>query len=258
MNNPEVSIIIATFNAEKTLRKALESVKNQSFQNWECIVVDGASKDGTVEVIKEYIKTDGRFRFISEPDKGIYDAFNKGFRMAKGEWVYYLGADDIIYPESIKQLETYLKGWDVDIVYGNVMEKLPDGRKYKGKVSTYEALPNSMLASHQAIFTRRSLLRRLNGFDLDFKIIGDMDFYVRAHLTKQCSAKFVDNLIIAEFAVGGVSSNKWGCFKEEVLIWKKNKLKLSFLLFQLCRLLWMLFKDIFKINKSFPVFRFLI
>lgn len=72
-----VSIVIATYNSKKTLRRALDSVKNQSYQDWECVIVDGASKDGTVEIIKEYKNKDFRFRYISEPDNGIYDAFNK-------------------------------------------------------------------------------------------------------------------------------------------------------------------------------------
>ena len=79
-----VSIIIATYNSGKTLRRALDSVLNQSYQDWECIVVDGASKDNTIGIVKEYVKKDSRFRYISEPDHGIYDAFNKGWKMAKG------------------------------------------------------------------------------------------------------------------------------------------------------------------------------
>ena len=89
-----VSIIIATYNSEKTLRRALDSVLNQTYQDWECIVVDGASKDNTIEIVKEYVSKDTRFRYVSEPDHGIYDAFNKGWKMAKGEWVMYLGSDD--------------------------------------------------------------------------------------------------------------------------------------------------------------------
>ena len=103
--SPLISIIIATYNAEETLHDALESVLNQSFQDWECLVVDGASKDNTVKIIEEFCKHDKRFRFISEPDKGIYDAFNKGWRMAKGEWIYYLGADDLLLKDALEYFE---------------------------------------------------------------------------------------------------------------------------------------------------------
>ena len=83
--SPKISIIIATFNASNVLSKALDSILNQSFQDWECIVVDGASRDNTVEIIKAYQQKDSRFRYISEPDQGVYDAFNKGWKMAKRE-----------------------------------------------------------------------------------------------------------------------------------------------------------------------------
>ena len=100
----KVSIIIATYNAVKTLRVALNSVQNQNFLDWECIIVDGASKDGTVEVVKYFSENDSRYRWVSEPDGGVYNAFNKGWRMAKGEWVYYLGADDELLPNTFKSI----------------------------------------------------------------------------------------------------------------------------------------------------------
>ena len=114
-----VSIIIATYNSEKTLRRALDSVLNQSYQDWECIVVDGASKDNTIGIVKEYVSKDARFRYISEPDHGIYDAFNKGWKMAKGEWVMYLGSDDEYTKDGIKVLMENSDG--ADVVYGNVI-----------------------------------------------------------------------------------------------------------------------------------------
>lgn len=101
---PEVSIIIATFNAAKTLETALESIQNQSFQDWECIIVDGASKDNTIDIIKKYCKKDARFRYISESDNGIYDAFNKGWRLAKGIWVQYLGSDDKLTKDGLNNM----------------------------------------------------------------------------------------------------------------------------------------------------------
>lgn len=82
---PLVTVIIATYNASATLQKALNSVLNQSFQDWECIIIDGASKDNTIDIVKQYCKKDIRFRYISEPNNGIYDAFNKGWKMARGE-----------------------------------------------------------------------------------------------------------------------------------------------------------------------------
>lgn len=80
----DVSIIIATYNSERTIKRALESVMNQTYQNWECLVIDGNSKDKTIEIVNNFVKFDSRFRYISESDNGIYDAFNKGWQKASG------------------------------------------------------------------------------------------------------------------------------------------------------------------------------
>lgn len=112
-----ISIIIATYNSGKTLRRALDSVLNQSYQDWECIVVDGASKDNTIDIVKEFVNKDSRFRYISEPDHGIYDAFNKGWKMANGEWMMYLGSDDEYTKDGIKALMENSDG--ADVVYGD-------------------------------------------------------------------------------------------------------------------------------------------
>lgn len=129
-----VSIIIATYNSEKTLKRALDSVLNQSFQDWECIVVDGASKDGTIDIVKEFVSKDSRFRYVSEPDKGIYDAFNKGWKMAKAEWVMYLGSDDEYLRDGIAQLVYKID--DNDIVYGDVVLKYNNGKEKLQKAKT--------------------------------------------------------------------------------------------------------------------------
>ena len=99
-----ISIIIATFNSSRTLAKALESVLEQNFNDWECIIVDGKSTDNTLDIIKEFELKDSRFSHVSEKDNGIYDAFNKGWKMAKGEWIYYLGSDDYLTGDGLKKL----------------------------------------------------------------------------------------------------------------------------------------------------------
>ena len=100
----EVTIIIAAYNAETTIERALKSVKSQNFENWECLIIDGASKDKTIEIVQTIIKSDSRFQLFSEPDKGVYDAFNKGWRLAHGDWIYYLGCDDELLPNGISAL----------------------------------------------------------------------------------------------------------------------------------------------------------
>ena len=146
---PKLSIIIATFNSEKTLRKALESVYTQDFQDWECVVVDGASTDETLDIVKEYVAKDSRFRYISEPDKGIYDAFNKGWRQAKGEWIHYLGSDDRLVKDGFKNL--FLQDIHADLVGGAV---------YLVRDDEKDILQETNLADgcHQAFITKRKII----------------------------------------------------------------------------------------------------
>ena len=159
----KVSIIIATYNAVKTLHVALNSVQNQNFLDWECIIVDGASKDGTIEVVKYFSEKDSRYRWVSEPDGGVYDAFNKGWRMAKGEWVYYLGADDELLPNTFKSIfEKQIE--DCDVIYGNYLTNS------QGKVEIIKPHSNPSFlrknnTSHQAVIMRRKVIEDLKGFD---------------------------------------------------------------------------------------------
>lgn len=165
-----VSIIIATYNSEKTLKRALDSVLNQSFQDWECIVVDGASKDGTIDIVKEFVSKDSRFRYVSEPDKGIYDAFNKGWKMAKAEWVMYLGSDDEYLRDGIAQLVYKID--DNDIVYGDVVLKYNNGKEKLQKSKDYNVLKDMVMpCCHQALVMRRNAIAEMGGFDESFKII---------------------------------------------------------------------------------------
>ena len=98
-----ISVVICTYNSGEITRRAIESVLNCNYENIECLVIDGASKDGTVNIIKSYVDNP-KFRYISESDTGIYNAMNKGWRMAKGEWIHYLGADDELLPNGLHEL----------------------------------------------------------------------------------------------------------------------------------------------------------
>lgn len=202
----KISIIIATYNASKTLRTALNSVWKQTFSDWECIIVDGGSKDGTVNIIKSFSDKDARYRWISEPDEGVYNAFNKGWKMAKGEWIYYLGADDEILPNTF----TSLFGQEIEnssIIYGNFFTL------FRGKVELIRSYNDPSFfrkynTSHQAVIMRKKIIEELNGFDERYKICADYDILVRAYLRKYIF-KYVD-INFAIFTIGGISSNSLG------------------------------------------------
>lgn len=221
MSNPKISIIVATFNSEKTLRIALDSVKNQSFQDWECIVVDGVSKDNTVKIVEEYEAIDARFRHISEPDKGIYDAFNKGWKLAKGEWVYYLGSDDQVTENGLAELIAVATP-EASVVYGDMYALFEDGSERYVKARPAKQMTYIMAPSHQGMITRKSLIEAENGFDLQFKVRADFDLTQRIYL-KYGNFVYTPKAITKCLQTG--LSNQF-CFKhrlERLTLMRKNK-----------------------------------
>lgn len=247
----KISIIIATFNAAKTLSKTLDSVLNQTYQDWECIIVDGASRDNTINIVKEYIQKDTRFRYISEPDKGIYDAFNKGWKMATGKWIYYLGADDTLIPNGLYKLMCNKNIENYDVIYGSIKLKWPNGTEKKAKNHGYKSLPYKMLASHQAIVTKRSVIEYIGGFDINLKIIGDKDLYIRIWLTQRFIFKEFKDITIALFSVGGVSSNVHKMLKENIYVGKKNNLGTHYIIIQYIRVIYRHIKNILRPKYSY-------
>lgn len=212
-----VSIIIATYNSGKTLRCALDSVLHQSYQDWECIVVDGASKDNTIEIVKEYVSRDSRFRYFSESDHGIYDAFNKGWKMAKGEWVMYLGSDDRLTQNGFTEVfeDDYP---DYDIISGDVFIEKIDG-------SVKPNISEGYAGCHQGKFARPSLLERMNGFDEQYRILADKDLMVR--MEKAGVKIFNSHHFVAYFVMDGASQNikgEWKRYKERVKIYRNNNI----------------------------------
>ena len=215
---PKVSIIIATYNSGRTVRAALESVYSQTFQNWECIVVDGASKDDTIDIVKEYCDRDNRFRYISEKDHGIYDAFNKGWKMAKGDWVHYLGSDDLLTMDGMGKLVAELED-SYAIVTGDVYLHRPDGTTRKQQYNGY-------FGCHQGVVMQRIAINILGGFDERYRIMADYDLMVRNFKSgnKVKNTRF----FLATFNVGGESqklSSQWKKMIERYRINKIHRMK---------------------------------
>lgn len=215
--DPKVSIIIATYNSGKTLRRALDSVLNQTFQDWECIVVDGASKDETVSIVEEFELKDARFRHISEKDHGIYDAFNKGWRMAKGEWIHYLGSDDKLTKESFLKLLELPVGSTCAVVSGSTyIEKLD------GKIIVLPSI--GWDGCHQAKLTKRVVIDEIGGFDESYPIKADKELYYR--IRKKYGVMNSDS-IVAYFSMAGASQNivnSWKRCKEDIRIYKSHNI----------------------------------
>ena len=217
----KVSTIICTFNSGEKTKDAILSVLNQNYDDFECIVVDGASTDHvTLDIIKSF-EGNHHFKYISEPDSGIFNAMNKGWKLATGEWIHYLGSDDQLLPDGIINAFSEVEDSKrYDILYGNILYKYEDGTIKTHHHKDHRSLPMMMFACHQAILMRKNIIERLGGFDENIKLLGDKDLMIRTYYLGNCRYKPVEAKI-ALFAGGGASSNYYNSFKEEFKIIKK-------------------------------------
>lgn len=194
-----ISIITPTYNAAKHLERCILSLKQQSFFQWEHIIVDGGSSDGTLELLEKY----PHLKWITEPDAGIYDAMNKGITLANGEWLYFLGADDFLYDSKVfENLISHLKS-NFDVLYGNVSSTRWNGL-YDGEFNSKKIVDKNIC--HQAIFFRKSVFDKVGLFDLRFKVYADWVHNWRWFFNPSIKHKYVP-ITIAEYTDGGFSSN---------------------------------------------------
>lgn len=247
---PKISIIIATFNAAKFLKRALDSVLNQKLQDWECIIVDGVSRDETVAIIMDFAAKDPRFRWLSEPDNGIYDAFNKGWKLAKGEWIYYLGADDILLQDGLSGLLDECKDYNYDVIYGDTINLYENGKEIVVKHLNISAMPYRVPGGHQATLTKRKAIEELGGFDIRLKVAADKDLFIRLWKNKYLFHA-VDNVSVAKFSYGGASTvSTHASLRDNISIYRKNRLSIKYPLIMAIRFMWSDIKKTFGLKIS--------
>jgi len=200
---PKISVIIVVFNGADTLPQAIESVLGQTYNNVELIVVDGGSTDGTLDILRKYKANN--FIWISEPDNGIYDAMNKGIKMAMGDWIYFLGADDTFRNKNLlKEIFNGEKKIDCDFLYGNVYS-LALKKKYDGEFDEDKILFQNIC--HQSIFYKREIHEKIGFYNVRYKTFADWDFNIRCFYNPQIKRKYLD-IIIANFAAGGLGTSE--------------------------------------------------
>lgn len=193
------------FNAEKAVEACILSVAGQSYSDKEHLFVDGASTDGTLEIIKRYAEKYPHISFISSEDNGIYDAMNKGLDLAGGAWIYFLGCDDVFYDDSV--LEKIFNLYDVglyDVVYGNVIWG-DTGKIYDGKFSRLKLMEKNLC--HQSVFYKSALFVKLGKFNTRYRSWADYLFNIRCFNSDEVRLKFVD-IIVAKYGVNGFSSTR--------------------------------------------------
>lgn len=197
-DKPKISVVTVSYNAVDTIEETMLSVLNQTYLNIEYIIIDGGSTDGTVDIIKKY--ADRLAYWVSEPDKGIYDAMNKGINAATGDYIYFLGGDDTLLNSTI--INEIFDTVDInckDIIYGNVILQ-PSGKIYGGKFTKWKLIRKNIC--HQAIFYPRSALKE-HPYTLRFRAYAD--YYENIQLWGGRYKFTYKPISIANFVVGGFS-----------------------------------------------------
>jgi glycosyltransferase involved in cell wall biosynthesis len=204
-NHMQVSIITVTYNAKDSLEQTMQSVFSQTYPGIEYILIDGGSTDGTVNIIKKYESKISLW--ISERDQSIYDAMNKGIRLAKGELIGMINAGDYYEPDAVERMvEAALQHSDYDIFHGNINLLNEDGSFFKLKKPNPDLSQfyKGMSLFHPTLFVRRAVYKKKIGlYDIHFKIAADFDFILRNYLDGT-GFYYLDS-VIANFKQGGIS-----------------------------------------------------
>lgn len=204
MNNPKVSIITISYNSEKTIEKTIQSIVNQDYDNLEYLIIDGGSKDDTMKIVEKY--RDQIAFVVSEKDKGICDAFNKGIAHATGDVIGIINSDDILLPGALSTVATYYKS-EIDIYSGNVlMWNDQTGQTYVRKPDLeYKGIRKSFKACHPGRFIARKAYEKYGTYSLEFRYCMDVDLLIR-FLRNGAKCIHIDKEL-TQFRIGATSSD---------------------------------------------------
>ncbi len=204
----KVSIITVCFNSEKTIERTINSVLSQSYSNIEYIIVDGDSKDSTIQIIEKY--KNSIQKFVSEKDEGIYDAINKGISLSTGDIVGILNSDDIFSSQNIISdvVKIFIEQPHLDSIIGNIAfinDKEKIVRVYNSKSWRPDRFEYGFMPPHPSFYCKRELFHKYGGYKKDYKIAADYELLIRFLKTHQISY-FQFNIIMVYMNLGGVST----------------------------------------------------
>lgn len=208
----KISVITVCYNSAETIGHTLRSVREQTYDNIEHIIIDGGSKDKTLEVIA----TEGPHvaKLVSERDNGIYDAMNKGIQLATGDVVAFLNADDFYKdPEVLAQVAKVMQAEQLDALYGDVEFFRPGkqdavARRYNSGRFTAGRLGWGWMPAHPALFVRRALFERCGMFRTDYRIAGDFEFIARVFKHPELRHRHLPKSLVC-MQMGGISTSGW-------------------------------------------------
>lgn len=221
-NSIKISIVTPSYNSERTIKRALESILMQNYKNLEYIVIDGASTDNTIKILEEYKnrfdekKID--YKYKSETDKGISDAFNKGIALTTGDYVGIVNSDDWLEIDAVRNVVDNID--NNHVVYFGDINLYEKGHLIKRRKSRYFLLWLGMYIMHPSVFVRRSLYEKYQ-FDTELKISMDYDLMLQIRKNNRNGFKYIP-IVISNMELGGASADKVAMRKEELKVMKKH------------------------------------
>lgn len=234
----KISVITATWNSGVTIGQTLESVLRQGYRDVEVIVIDGQSTDNTLDIVREYEgRFEGRLRWISEPDRGLYDAMNKGIAMATGDVVGILNSDDFYTSDDVlERVAREIEG--VDAVYGDIHFVNPDDltkcvRYYSSRSFRRWQMRLGFMPAHPSFYCRRTVYTRFGLFDTDFRVAADFEQLLRLIYLGRIHTRYIP-MDFVTMRTGGASSSGMKSHKkiicDHMLAYKKNGVRSNYVL----------------------------
>lgn len=228
----KISIITATWNSGATIRHTMESVLSQSYSNIEHIIIDGCSSDNTMEIVHELEpKYQGRLHYISEKDRGLYDAMNKGIAMATGDIVGILNSDDFYTSNDVlTTVASSLKNNGIDAVYGDIHYVNDDDLKkcvryYSSKAFKRWQMKLGLMPAHPSFYCRKKLYEKYGGFDLSYKVAADFECLLRLIFVHKIRTQYIP-MDFVTMRTGGASTSGLAShkqiLKDHLKAYKKN------------------------------------
>lgn len=226
----KISLITVCYNSEKTIEDTLKSVLIQTYDNYEYIIIDGKSTDSTLNIIKSFQKKFGnKLKIVSEKDNGLYDAMNKGVKMASGDIIGILNSDDIfanknVFANIIENYEEY-----TDVLYANLLYCNSDFSKIERNYISGENKSLTFCPAHPTMYIRKKIYEKIGLYNLEYKIDADYDFMIRLNKAGVKFQYLKEYIVLMR--IGGTSNGLGGYlknFKDCYIILKNNHIKFPF------------------------------
>ena len=234
-----ISIITISYNSVNTISDTLKSIENQTMQDFEYIIVDGGSTDGTLEIINNCSRVD---KLISEPDNGIYDAFNKGINNSTGDIIGFLNSDDVFYDQNSLKIINDSFDENIDCVFGDLVYKNSRGRVtriWKGSPFKKGSFKSSWMPAHPTFYCKKENYKKNGLYNDDYIIAGDFELMLRFFEKYDIKSKYIPKTLV-NMRTGGISNqsikNKFRILFEEFRAFKENKIELNKVMYLLSKI----------------------